>query len=399
MAKERETTRAACYANAAVYTPHGIIERGLLLTDENGRIAAIGDSAEHGVPADVPVYDASGLLLVPGFIDVHIHGGNGFSVMAAEREHLDGISRFHAKHGTTSFLATTTTAPLEQILHALDAASSIVLDDEWDLGGAQLIGIHLEGPYIDVLRRGAQSIEDIRTPSAQEIEQIVEAARQQIRLVTLAPEVDGGMEAVRQLTGLGITVSAGHSNATYDQVREAVRAGLRHTTHHFNGMSPLHHREPGLAGAGLTLRELTCELICDGIHVHPAVVKLLFEARGPLNVCMITDAVTCAGLPDGDYGDVTMHGGQIFLKDGSSLAGSALTMGQALRNVISFTGLTLEQVLPSLTVVPARQVGVSAAKGSLESGKDADFVLLDQELNIQQTVVRGKTVYRRGSDE
>ncbi|SEN87427.1 N-acetylglucosamine-6-phosphate deacetylase [Paenibacillus sp. OV219] len=390
------SAKAACYANAAIYTPEGIIEGGRLSVDENGRIAAIG-GAELTVPADVPIHDASGQLLVPGFIDVHIHGGNGFSVMAGEREHLDGISRFHAKHGTTSFLATTTTAPLVRILHALDAASSVVLGD--GLGGAELIGIHLEGPYLDVLRRGAQSIDDIRTPSAQEIELIVEAARQQIRLVTIAPEVDGGMEAVRQLAGLGITVSAGHSNATYEQVREAVRAGLNHTTHHFNGMSPLHHREPGLAGAGLTLNELTCELICDGIHVHPAVVKLLFDVKGPSKVCMITDAVTCAGLPDGDYGNVTMHDGQIYLKDGSSLAGSALTMGQALRNAISFTGLSLAQVLPSLSLVPARQIGVSAAKGSLEAGKDADFVLLDAELHVQQTVVRGRTVYRRDSDE
>ncbi|WP_308639627.1 N-acetylglucosamine-6-phosphate deacetylase [Paenibacillus silvisoli] len=385
------------YANASIYTPQGIIERGLLLVDDDGTIASIGDT-EMAVSPDVEIRDASGLLLVPGFIDVHIHGGNGFSVMAAELEHLDGISRFHAAHGTTAFLATTTTAPLDRIVHALESAGSAV--GRGRLGGAELAGIHLEGPYIDEKRRGAQSKDDIRPPDGREIEQLLAASNGQIRLVTLAPEVDGGLKAVRQLNGLGITVSAGHSDATYAEVVEAVGCGLRHTTHHFNGMSPLHHREPGLAGAGLLLDELTCELICDGIHVHPAVVKLLFDTKGPLNVCMITDAVTCAGLPDGDYGEVTMNDGQIYLKDGSSLAGSSLTMGQALRNAIAFTGYALEEILPSLTLVPARQVGLLDSKGTLEAGKDADFVLLDPKaLQVMQTVVRGKTVYRRESDE
>ncbi|RAP75986.1 N-acetylglucosamine-6-phosphate deacetylase [Paenibacillus montanisoli] len=385
----------ACFANAAIYTPHGIVERGRLIVDDEGKISAI-DEAGLAVDPEMPVQDVSGLLLVPGFIDVHIHGGNGFSVMAGELEHLDGISTYHAAHGTTAFLATTTTAPLERIIHALEAAASAVQNCR--LGGAELAGIHLEGPYIDLKRRGAQSKDDIRTPSRLEIEQLLEAARQQIRLVTLAPEVEGGLDAVRQLTESGVTVSAGHSDATYAEIREAVGWGLRHTTHHFNGMSPLHHREPGLAGAGLMLDDLTCELICDGIHVHPAVVKLLFDTKGPSNVCMITDAVTCAGLPDGDYGDVTMHDGQIYLKDGSSLAGSSLTMAQALRNAIRFTGYSLEAILPSLTSVPARQAGLLDAKGTLEEGKDADFVLLDPELQVRQTVVRGKTVYRRESN-
>ncbi|MBP3963988.1 N-acetylglucosamine-6-phosphate deacetylase [Paenibacillus lignilyticus] len=384
-----------CYVGASVYTPSGIVEQGKVLVDEHGKIAEIVGEAELSVDSEVLLKDVSGLLLIPGFIDVHIHGGNGFSAMSGEYGHLDGISRFHAANGTTSFLATTTTAPLERIEYALCHIAAAVREG---VSGAELIGIHLEGPYIDELRRGAQSKTDIRKPDGLEIEKLIEVADRQIRLVTLAPEVRGGLEAVRQLVRLGITVSAGHSNATYDQVCEAVGCGLNHTTHHFNGMSPLHHREPGLAGAGLMLEELTTELICDGIHVHPAVVKLLFDTKGPDQVCMITDAVTCAGLADGDYGEVTMQDGQIYLKDGSSLAGSSLTMIQALRNAIRFTGYPLEKLLPSMTMVPARQAGVAASKGSLVPGKDADFLLLDQNLEVVATFVRGKSVYRRETD-
>jgi N-acetylglucosamine-6-phosphate deacetylase len=258
-----------------------------------------------------------------------------------------------------------------------------------------LAGIHLEGPFIDEVRRGAQSLEHIQRPSVEKMKAYVEAARGRIRIVSMAPEVEGGMEVVSFLTGLGITVSAGHTNATFAQMEAAAAAGLTHTTHHFNGMSPLHHREPGAAGAGLMLSELTTELICDGIHVHPAVVRLLFSLKGPHSVCMITDAVFCAGLPDGQYGSVTMKQGEILLADGVSLAGSGLTTLAALRNAIRFTGLTLETILPSFTSVPARQAGLSDRKGTLVKGKDADFVLVDADLALQATYVKGKPVYQR----
>jgi len=214
-------------------------------------------------------------------------------------------------------------------------------------------------------------------------------------LVTLAPEVPGGKQAVEMLSGRGITVSVGHSDAAYEQVLAAVELGANHTTHHFNGMSPLHHREPGVAGAGLMIPQITTELIADGIHVHPAVVKLLFDVKGEQNVCMITDAVSCAGLPDGEYDDVIMSNGQIHLKDGSSLAGSSLTMIQALKNVMKFTGYPLDKILPSLTMVPARQAGIADRKGSLEAGKDADFLVVDENLNIQSTIVGGIEVYSK----
>ncbi|WP_158289338.1 N-acetylglucosamine-6-phosphate deacetylase [Paenibacillus flagellatus] len=377
------------WINATLYTEHRVIENGRLIAADNGTIRALGDELLP-VPANARVVDCRGALLVPGFIDVHVHGGNGYAMMDGTFEALDGMSRFHAAHGTTAFLATTSTGAKGDIVRALaNAAEHTGLTS-----GAELAGIHMEGPYLDEKRRGAQSKEHLRLPTPDEIDELVEAAGGHMRLVTLAPEIEGGLEAVKRFVAKGVTVSAGHSDATFDEVSAAVRFGLNHTTHHFNGMSPFHHREPGLAGAGLLLPELTTELICDGIHVHPSAVKLLFEAKSPDKVCLITDAVRPAGLPDGEYGEVVVRSGEITLKDGSSLAGSSLTMLQALRNAVRYTGYALEKLLPSLTSVPARQARLDRVKGSLHAGKHADFLLLTPELALIATHVRGKEVYR-----
>ncbi|RKN84955.1 N-acetylglucosamine-6-phosphate deacetylase [Paenibacillus ginsengarvi] len=376
------------WTNVVLYSGHRLIEGGRMIVTEQGTIRAVGDELLP-IPAHARVRDGGGALLLPGFIDVHVHGGNGYGVMDAAAESLDGMSVFHARHGTTAFLATTSTSSNEHLVRVLRSAAERI----GKTPGAELAGIHLEGPYLDEKRRGAQSKEHLRLPSQTEIEQFLEAAGGHMRLVTLAPELEGALAAVSLLAARGITVSAGHSDATYRQIEAAIQAGLTHTTHHFNGMSPLHHREPGLAGAGLALGELTTELICDGIHVHPAVVKLLFDTKAPEKVCLITDAVSPAGLPDGEYGDVVVRAGEITLKIGSSLAGSSLTMLQALKNAMRYTGYPLEKLLPSLTIVPARQAKLDRVKGSLQPGKHADFVLLTPELRLLSTFVRGKEVY------
>lgn len=387
------------WRNGTIYTPQGVLENGEILADEHGKIVrvsrsdtAVQDQADVQTN-DIIVKDLRGRIVLPGLVDIHVHGGGGYSMMTGKREDLQGMSRFHAEHGTTSLLATTDTDAEEVIIRALVNVREAVESDaasSWD--GADLLGAHLEGPFLNVLRAGAQKKEHLLAPEVQRIETLLTAAGGHIRLVTIAPELAGGMDAVRYFAERGITVSIGHSDAKFDEVVDAVTRGATHTTHHFNGMRPLHHREPGVAGAGLVLPELTTELIADGIHVHPAVVKLLFTVKPIDRICVITDAVHCAGLPDGHYGQVVMKNGEIYLPDGSSLAGSSLTMLQALHNVVKFTELPLERVLPAFTRVPARQARADDRKGSLETGKDADFIVIDADYKLFATVVKGRAV-------
>jgi N-acetylglucosamine-6-phosphate deacetylase len=380
--------------NAKIYTPDKVLTNGWILVNSEGQIEKV-EAGEVEILDHVNVIDVKGRSILPGFIDIHIHGGNGYSVMDGTYEALAGISSFHAQHGTTSFLATTTTDSNERIVHALKCVSDSM---KMELPGADIIGIHLEGPFINEVRSGAQDKAEIRPPSIKEISEFLQASNDQIKLVTMAPEVKNGFEAVKYFHDNGVTVSIGHSDATFQQVKEALNKGASHTTHHFNGMRPIHHREPGVAGAGLILSDITSEIITDGVHVHPMMVKLLFETKGVWNICAITDAVSCAGLPDGDYGDVFVTNGEVYLSDGSSLAGSTLTMIKALKNVLEFTGYTIEDVLPSFTLVPARQAGVEAQKGSIEIGKNADLLIVDEELTIFSTYVKGKEVYKRSGE-
>ncbi|MDG0792517.1 N-acetylglucosamine-6-phosphate deacetylase [Cohnella ginsengisoli] len=349
--------------NGTIYAGGRRIDGGRLLIGADGRIEAVGGSELEA--AEAKILDLGGNVVIPGLIDQHVHGGGGWQAMDATYEGLNGMSLYHAAHGTTSFLATTESAAEAEIA---DALRNAVQAAARGLEGAELLGLHLEGPFLNPIRCGAQDKGNIRPARPDELGRYLEAAGGLLRIVTLAPEIEGGMVAAERLSRAGVTVSVGHSDATLAQMREAIGRGATQTTHHFNGMSPFHHREPGVAGAGLICPELATELIADGIHVHPDAVKLLYDVKGARGVCVITDAVYCAGLPDGEYGDTTMKDGQVWLKDGSSLAGSSLTMLQALRNVLRFTGRPLEEVLPSLTEVPARQIGVSGRKGEAGGG-------------------------------
>lgn len=376
------------WINATLYTPDRIIPRGRMLINETGTIEAIG--GEEVECAEAVRRDAGGALLLPGLIDLHNHGGCGAHVNGASAESLQTISRYHAAHGTTAFLPTTNTDAAERIEAALRAAAQWV---ERDMEGADIIGIHLEGPFLSESKRGAQRKEHLLLPTPEMRQRFYEAAEGKLRLITIAPEIEHGLEAVEWFAARGVTVAIGHSNADYPTALEAVKRGARHTTHHFNGMSGLHHREPGAAGAGLVCDELTIEIIADGRHVHPAVVKAAFKVKSPERICLITDSVDCAGLPDGTYGRRIMKDGIIRLSGTDTLAGSTLTSWQGLVNAMQFTGQTLEDVLPSFTSVPARQAGASHRKGALRTGLDADFILVSPQLKLLETYVRGRKVY------
>lgn len=365
---------------------------GWLLTDGRS-IKQMGPGERPDIPADAgtQIIDAQGATLAPGFIDVHVHGAVGYEVMDADAQGLRAMARFYARHGVTAFLATTWTATAGAIMQALEVVEECMgsMPD-----GATVLGAHVEGPYLNVSKCGAQDPRLIRPAEPEEALPILETGI--VRLLALAPEIPGNGWLIDACVERGITVSAAHTAATYDDMVAAVARGLRQTTHTFNAMTPLGHREPGVVGAALTLPELSCELIADNIHVHPAAMNVLVRARGVEHVILISDAIRGAGMPEGEYQidtrSVFVRDGAVRLPDGT-LAGSILTLDRALRNILAATGLPLEEAWPMTSLNAARAIGVSASKGSLEVGKDADLVLLDQDLSVRLTIAEGRVVY------
>lgn len=374
--------------NAQLMTPDGMVQGSLRA--EGGRIAALG-AAELVDGAET--VDAEGGWLLPGFIDVHVHGGVGREAMDADPDGLRQVARFYAEHGVTGFLPTTWTAPHEDIMAALDNIAAVQREGT---GGAAILGAHVEGPYLNPARCGAQDSRQIRRAGRDEATAILDTGI--IRLLALAPEYPENHWLIEECVRRGIIVSAAHTAATYADMQQAVKLGLSQTTHTYNAMTGLHHREPGTLGAALTMDSLACELIADNVHVHPAAMNLLYRAKGPDRTLLITDAVRGAGLPEGTTYDqdgrpVAVRDGAAYLP-GDTLAGSTLTMDRALRNFIAASGAPLETVWPATSRTAARQLGMAGHKGSLEVGKDADLVLLDAGLNVRLTVVGGEVVYR-----
>lgn len=391
------------YINAFIYQLDHVLEQASL-TVEHGRITAIEASGSNVDVQDVndlgsvDVIDVNGAHLVPGFIDVHVHGGGGVDVMSGSASDVDTMSRFHAAHGTTAFLPTTMTQEESVLEQAVRAVATAMVHGT---SGAEVLGIHVEGPFLNVKRCGAQNPQHIRAVSKQELNRWIELSNGNVRCMTIAPELEGAIDLIRYAVQQNIAVSIGHSDAELAVVEQALSAGATQVTHLFNGMRGLHHREPGVAGAGLMLDELAVEIICDGLHIHRDLIRHIFQVKPAEQIMLITDCVAAGGMGDGEYDlgglPIVMHDGQVRLRndDGSlgSLAGSTLTMDQALRNAMQFTGLSLFEILPALTINPARQAGVAHTKGSLEIGKDADFVLLDDKYEVIATYVKGEKVF------
>ncbi|RDI41391.1 N-acetylglucosamine-6-phosphate deacetylase [Falsibacillus pallidus] len=334
--------------------------------------------------------------LVPGFIDVHIHGAAGADTMDGTSEAMQTITTALPKEGTTSFLATTITQSDSQIEQALKNAAAFA--EIQQPGQAEVLGIHLEGPFINSSKAGAQPKEYIKDPDIALFDKWNEAASQLIKLVTLAPELSNGEAFVKHLSNNGIIASIGHSDADYIDVKQAVEAGATHVTHLFNGMKGLHHREPGTAGAALKLDELKVELIVDGIHIHPEMMDLVYRMKQAERMILITDSMRAKCLKNGVYDlggqEVSVADGKALLKDGT-LAGSILKMNEAVQNMTRYLNAPLIEIIKMATEVPAKQLNVYDRKGSLSSGKDADIVLLDEELQVASTWCRGQLAYQR----
>jgi N-acetylglucosamine-6-phosphate deacetylase len=383
---------------ARILAPQPVPERALLLVDE-GRIVDVAPLPSRPIPAGVSVTDFGENIVAPGYIDLHIHGSAGYDVMDDSPEALPEIERMLACHGVTAYLPTTVTAPIDSTLGALERLADAIEEHEQVrnqargdslIGRAQPLGIHLEGPFISHVRRGVHAAEQLLAPKVEIFERFWQAARGRIRMMTIAPELDGALELIATAASRGVCVSLGHSDADFAAAERGVAAGARHATHTFNAMRPLGHRDPGIVGAVLTDRSLSVDLIADGIHLDPAIVKLIAQAKGPEHTVLITDAVSATGMPDGRYrlGSMAVDVNNGRCESAGKLAGSVLTMDRAVRNLGRFAEWDLATAIATASRNPAR-VLASNNKGVLAPGADGDFIVLDPQGNVLRTFIGG----------
>lgn len=386
--------RRTALTNARVITPSGLVDGGHVVV-ESGRIVACGGGA---VPPAHKYHDQRGAYLVPGYIDLHVHGGGGADFGAPTAGQIRTALRFHARHGTTALLATVAgviPGRLTAVLDALHTTATVAGRD-----GSALLGIHLEGPFLNPARRGVQDERHLSAPSVAQFTALVEAAGGALRLMTIAPELPGALEVIAAGIDAGVVMSMGHTDATYEQATTVTRHGIRHVTHLGNCMRPFHQREPGVFGAALSHSNLTCEVIVDGIAVHPAVVAMIASAKGPNGMVLITDAVAAAGSWESRswLGDIRLsvsNGRVVHSEDGTTLAGSMLTMEDAVRNAVHLAGIPLIDAVTMASTTPARVLDIDDHKGSLVPGADADLVVLDGDLAVTATMVGGRWVHHR----
>lgn len=363
------------------------IESGSILI-ENGCIKEINPTN----CCDENVLDANGLYVSPGFIDVHIHGAGGCDTMDGTSYSINTIAKTIIKHGTTAFTPTTMTVSIEEIRKSLDAIKSV---KESGSHGAHVLGVHLEGPFVSQKAIGAQNPNYILTPSISTYNEIVKDYENIIISITLAPEIEGAKELIKYLSSKGIVCSLGHTSATYEEAIEAIECGASHSTHLFNAMSPLTHRNPGVVGA-IFDSNITTETISDGIHISYPVLRIAYKQKGTDNVLLVSDAMMACCMPNGDYSlggqSVTVTDGEARLKN-SALAGSLLTIDKAVRNVYKNTDLPLYEVIKMASYNGAKHCNVDNHKGQIKEGYDADLILFDDDINIKKVLVLGREVY------
>ena len=380
------------HADRAI-TPFEEISDALVVI-QGSKISAVGRKGKVDLPRGAREINASGRTVVPGFVDVHIHGGGGHDVMQGTREALELITATVAAHGTTSLVATTVTASEKETRDSVAGIAHFILNTSQYPArelSAEILGIHFEGPFISPARRGVHPAKWIVAPSPELLAQLLKEARGTAQILTLAPELPGALELIIKARQAGLIVSLGHTDATYEQAQAAIEAGASHAAHVFNAMRPFSHRGTGVIGAVLTSPKVSAELIADGVHVDDAAMRMLVELKTPERVILVSDGISATGMPDGKYQlgmfEVKVSGGVARNAEGK-LAGSTLTLDRAMRNMVAL-GVPLSSALRMVTANPARQIGLGARKGVLAPGADADLVFLDDKLEVSGVMTRG----------
>src|SRR6202790_1395310 len=381
------------FSASRLYTPVEEVDQPLLVV-EDGLISQVSSRSAKEMPGKATLIDFGDAVLAPGFVDIHMHGGAGLDVMRASPSDLPRLGKFLTTHGVTGYFPTTVAAPLDATYAALgrlaDAIEAAGTKD--NSVQARPLGIHLEGPFLSHKRRGVHPPENLVAPTIEIFERLWQAARGHVRMLTIAPEIPGAMEVIAEAARRKVCVSIGHSDAEMPIAQDAVKAGARHATHTFNAMRPLDHRDPGIIGEVLTDDRLTADIIVDGIHVSPPIVKLFLQAKGRERAVLITDAISATGMPDGRYqlGPI-----EVDVKDGKctsngSLAGSVLTMDRAVKNVTQFSNWSLQDAVRAATLNPAQAVGLSGHHGVLARGARADFIVMSPSGEVLKTIVGGR---------
>ena len=380
--------------NVDIVTPFRHVERGIVLV-EDGTIAGIGGPRDFPVPEGIPVHDLDGMILAPGFIDLLVHGGGGHGFADTDDDAVGKISEYFFSHGTTGLLAALYSKPEPEMIADVQRIAGFA---ERTRGKGNVWGIHLEGPFINPALHGAMKKEYLWKANLDGWNRLHDAGRGTIRLMTIAPEMPGMADILRAAARSGVVLSIGHSMASYDDVLFAIDNGVAHVTHLFNAMPPFHHRKPSVVLSALLHNELKIELIADGIHVHPAVMKLIYNIKGSGGIILVTDAIRASGMPEGKY---TFMDQTIYMKDrraylaDNTLAGSTLTMNQAVKTMVQQVDVPLTDAMRMASLNGAKVLGVEHKKGIIAVGKDADLVVLDRNFEVYMTICEGEIRYRR----
>lgn len=380
--------------NARVFPPPKTARNAIILI-ENGKIKKVFAGRKHGYLRAAKTIDAKGRIVCPGFMDIHLQGAGGCDFLDGTPEAIEKISQTLASVGTTSYLATTVfkNGSNNHISNIVKGCGLRVKDY-----GAECLGIHLEGPFVNKGKKGMIREDGIRGCSLSYLNKIIKLTDGKLKMMTIAPELKGAIGAIKKLRKEKIIASFGHSDASIEQAKEGIKAGITHATHIFNAMRSIHHRDPGPLPALLTDDKVSIQLIADGVHVHPEIIKLILKLKGVKNICLITDSMSSMGLRDGKY---TYDGWNYESKNGAcryrdgTLIGTALPLNKMVKRMMEFTGISLPDALKMVTINPAKVLGIDNRKGSIGEGKDADLVIMDKDLNVDMTIVGGEVVYRK----